>query len=822
MLADRSWTNLRGRARREQDHSMPHPSRIYPRDEELGKRDDNYRPSKNASANWHWRAPLRWRKRRLAAGALGLFLVWLFIHNIPTDLGTIDERMGHALRPGHTVSGRGFGYAPAQDKGPNGMPMGAPPRTKDDGYGGTTEEEHYFSGPIKFYKLARSLHGIARTMGYRQQNRNVLFAASSLKSAANLIPMACEMARWDRNYVHLALLGREAMSLEDVLDVNGIDTKTCTVFFHDGRPDYSEYSTDIRAEISVAGAMNHIDKFMHPQVIITDDSAVEDVFFVRGMRSKAKALERPIIEVPKGKYEDLLWMSRLDSGSLASWHKPNINILIHAPPESAGSLIRSVKSLEKADYAGLTAPRLTIELPFHIDPFERRYLQELEWPPNGDSLVPHTSTLTLQHRVAPGKATTESNAVRLLESFYPSSSSDSHVLLLSTQTELSPLYYHFLQYLILEYRYASYGPGDHEALFGIALATPATYLNGSAPFTPPSIKDMGSDRYAKSAKDAIPDQPVPFLWQAPNADAALIFGDKWAELHDYLSNRLRVSHERSAHAPEKRKKEVAEDQPGWMEYVLELMRARAWSLLYPAPGDAGSWATVHQDLYQPPEEFSMPARNPSAEDDDDAGADTPAAAAAVADLNEPFLRAETTTSAKPTSREEKPAAMQHTQPLQLLLPFDGDLPALAHLPLLSHSGTLLGPGGADKSDALASAFRHEFRADVGGCDHRAAARPRVSHKGRTDDLFCFADVEPQYAHDGGDVEGDADRDEKTAEAIAEQEPPVDFESARAAVAGRDAKGEAGAAGPGKGQVKTSRPTVGPVVEDVVRPGRWAG
>ncbi|KAJ9627833.1 hypothetical protein H2203_003051 [Taxawa tesnikishii (nom. ined.)] len=734
---------------------MPHPSRIYPRDEELGKRDDNYRPSKNASANWHWRAPLRWRKRRLAAGALGLFLVWLFIHNIPTDLGTIDERMGHALRPGHTVSGRGFGYAPAQDKGPNGMPMGAPPRTKDDGYGGTTEEEHYFSGPIKFYKLARSLHGIARTMGYRQQNRNVLFAASSLKSAANLIPMACEMARWDRNYVHLALLGREAMSLEDVLDVNGIDTKTCTVFFHDGRPDYSEYSTDIRAEISVAGAMNHIDKFMHPQVIITDDSAVEDVFFVRGMRSKAKALERPIIEVPKGKYEDLLWMSRLDSGSLASWHKPNINILIHAPPESAGSLIRSVKSLEKADYAGLTAPRLTIELPFHIDPFERRYLQELEWPPNGDSLVPHTSTLTLQHRVAPGKATTESNAVRLLESFYPSSSSDSHVLLLSTQTELSPLYYHFLQYLILEYRYASYGPGDHEALFGIALATPATYLNGSAPFTPPSIKDMGSDRYAKSAKDAIPDQPVPFLWQAPNADAALIFGDKWAELHDYLSNRLRVSHERSAHAPEKRKKEVAEDQPGWMEYVLELMRARAWSLLYPAPGDAGSWATVHQDLYQPPEEFSMPARNPSAEDDDDAA-----------------LPARRDDDVGETNLERGKAGGDATHAAAAAAPPLRRRPARARSPpLLSHSGTLLGPGGADKSDALASAFRHEFRADVGGCDHRAAARPRVSHKGRTDDLFCFADVEPQYAHDGGDVEGDADRDEKTAEAIAEQEPP---------------------------------------------------
>jgi hypothetical protein len=156
-------------------------------------------------------------------------------------------------------------------------------------------------------------------MGQRMANRNVLFAASSLQSVANLMPMACDMAKWDKNYVHLALLGRDALPLEEILEINGVSHEDCSVTFHDGRGDYSEYSTDLRLEASVAGALRHINEFMHPQAIITDDSSIEDAPFTRAVRLKGKIYNHPVIEIPEGAYEDFLWMTRLDSGSLGSW-----------------------------------------------------------------------------------------------------------------------------------------------------------------------------------------------------------------------------------------------------------------------------------------------------------------------------------------------------------------------------------------------------------------------------------------------------------------------------------------------------------------------
>lgn len=53
---------------------------------------------------------------------------------------------------------------------------------------------HTFGGPIKFYELAVSLHTVAiKTKGSDLYNRNVVFAASSLRSASILIPLACEV-----------------------------------------------------------------------------------------------------------------------------------------------------------------------------------------------------------------------------------------------------------------------------------------------------------------------------------------------------------------------------------------------------------------------------------------------------------------------------------------------------------------------------------------------------------------------------------------------------------------------------------------------------
>ncbi|KAL1303553.1 hypothetical protein AAFC00_006923 [Neodothiora populina] len=734
---------------------MPQSSRMFPGDEELGKRSDDRRPpSSSSSSTQAWRVPVRWRRRRILLGLVAVVSVWLFIHNIPTDLGSIDERMGRPMRPGRAVSGIEFGYKPPprqpgsssnraqQGQSSQKAPTGAPPRSKDRI---NPEEEHYYWGPVKFYNLASTLHAIPRARGRGASTRNVLFAASSLKSFGSLLPMACEMQAHKVNLVHIVLLGRDSISMDELLTVNGVDKESCNIGVHDGRPDYSDYSSDVRAEVAVAGALSHINTFMSPRVIITDDSAIEDAFFTRAIRGKAKELDKPIIEIPDGMYEDFLWMTRLDCDSLQAWHKPNINIVIHAPPHSSGSLLRLLESLKGAEYTGLPPPHLTIDLPTDIEPFARDRIRDMTWPPDPDhqSMSPRHTGITLHHRISSMKLTTESNAVRLLEAFYPADPAHSHVLLLSPQTDLSPLYYHYLFAHLLEYRYSSSAPYNDERLMGIALGAPQYYLNGSSPFVAPSILNMNGKKYRDRAKIANEDEiNVPYIWQAPNAEAALIFGDKWAEFHDYLKNRLRAMHEPKAvyREPVKPAKVISETQPGWLEYMLELMRARGWGMLYPpAPSSGGGWATVHQELYQLPEEFAEGSTNKK-NDGEEQEEDHP-----LPDPEEPFLSSDFKIPSSSPRKEQRDMARRQ-QPLHAILPLDGDLPEIIHLPYLSTDGNLQ---ELHTASTEADRYKQSLRQRVGGCDTALAALDRPVAAGKADDLFCFLeqDLEESVSED---------------------------------------------------------------------------
>ncbi|KAK5121513.1 hypothetical protein LTR85_005346 [Meristemomyces frigidus] len=687
-------------------------ARVLSKDEELGKRDDDFKPKRSPTVSTLTQ-PWRWRKRRMFTAIAVILLVYVFVHNIPTDLGTVDQRMGMPLRPGHFVDTPG---------GPQ-APTGAPPvpSVGRDGAAG----QHYYDGPIKFYKLATSLHGIGRTMGARPQNRNILFAVSSLQSAAGLMPMACEMAKWDRNYVHMAFLGRDPWPLDDILEVNGVSKEDCTVYFHDARADYSEYSTEQRAEVSVAGAMKHINDFMHPQAIVMDDSKVEDMFFIRAMRNKASEYGRSLIEVPAGRYEEFMWMTRLDSGSLGNWFKPSIDILIHAPPDSSGSLLRLVKSLEGAEYAGLRIPRLTIELPTEIDHFAQEHLRHLDWPPVADTSPVKQSTLTLRHRIPTSRLSSEQASVRLLESFYPKVTEDYHVLVLSPQAELSPLYLQYLHYVILEYKYSSYGSPSSDELLGISLDVPSTFLNGSGDFLQPVTADMPAEKYKDNIEYA-QTAAAPFLYQAPSATASLIFGDKWATLHDFLSNRLAASHLGKA---EKTKKLVSETEPAWLEYLLELTRARGWSMLHPA----APLLTLHNELSHIPEEFTRSQSTARK------GVDV------AAEPEHPEEEAFLTATAPPAIIEHVESQQQTTQPLHELLPFDGDLPELPHLPYFYHNGD---PITAPVATMLTKEYVPIFRQQIGGCSRQQAVRKRVVHELKTDDLFCLPGIELEFDTEG--------------------------------------------------------------------------
>lgn len=679
---------------------------MLPGDEEQGKKDDDHKPrSTPRMPSWAFlNRPLRWRRRRILLTVVGLYLLYVLAQHMPGAgrFGRQSDTYGYTswYRTGPLTN--------YDDEASDIEPKGPPPGTRAPRAG--EPAPHTYSGPIRFYRLAVSLHGASHTNGYRSTNRNVLFAISSLRSASTLLPMICEMSRWSRNWVHAAFMGMEDIELSDILEINGIDQIKCPAIWHDARPDYMEYSTETRARSSVMAAMQHIETYLHPQVAIIDDPNSEDDFFVRGMQAKTTRLEMPLIQVPNGQVENLMWITRLDSGSLRNWHRPTIDILLQVPSHSS-SAMRLLKTLKNADYSGVKPPRLTIELPSEIDESMERYLQDFKWPPFSDE-----SQISIRRRIANQRATQEESAIRFLELSYPSNPSTSHILLLSPQVELSSQYYQYLMYTLLEYKYSSFSGEDSANIMGVSLELPSMLLDGKTKLVPPGPVDMHTTRYEQLFPET---ESVPFLWQAPNSHATLIFGDKWAELHSFLTNRV-AKHYGSTKAPQ-RPKLVSETLPSWVEYMLEFMRARGYTLYYPGSSSAESLLTIHNELYQAPEEFAPPRPTEVEE-----GVGTPPKVP-----DEPFLRADE--PAPPPLKKPEPTVIPHSRPLYLALPFDGDLPEVSHLPYLLHGGKMISPSNAS---SLASAYADKYREVIGGCKLRLGKHRKVI-QGSARDLFCF-------------------------------------------------------------------------------------
>ncbi len=145
---------------------MPIPPRLFPGDVELGKRDDDHMPgSKSGLAiAWHHRRmphrPHRRTLKRALWGILALVGLFYFFKNMPTDLENPRPRPS---------------YGPAKTNNPSSNPPDSPGSGPKPGQKATAEvPQHDFSGPIKFYRLASTLHAVSRTSGSDSANNNVV------------------------------------------------------------------------------------------------------------------------------------------------------------------------------------------------------------------------------------------------------------------------------------------------------------------------------------------------------------------------------------------------------------------------------------------------------------------------------------------------------------------------------------------------------------------------------------------------------------------------------------------------------------------------
>lgn len=612
-----------------------------------------------------------------------------------------------------------------------------------------------FDGPVKFYNLATTLRDAAGRHHYGQDNKQVLFAASDLSSAAALIPLACEMGNWRRSYVHMAIMGNAETPLDTIKIINGAAEDSCHITWHDARPDYASVSNNKRMETSVVGGLGHIGQFLEPTAIITTDLDDEDSFFARGVGKKVKQKQLTHIQVPRSEPSKLGFLSRLDAASLHMWHSASFDIMIQAPLESSGSLIRLLKSLTAADYTGFSPPRLIIDLPYKIDKATMDFLGGFNWPPFQYKTPGQNDHLVVRRRITEQRENPAEASLRFIESFYPSSPGGPHVLLLSPQVELSPAYFHYVKAHILEYKHSGHAFGTSRDLFGISLETPSSFLNGSRFLLPDLSKAVASTTTVPNPNKG------PFRWQAPNANAALYFADKWIEAHSFLTKRRTASLNRKTQGYlAGQAKLVTKDSPAWADYFLEFMRNRGWSLHYPAllsDKTTNAIATVHNELFQMPEEFTEAEKAPIWED-------MPASVDSVLTVRDDYLTTHNAESSPTRALNAEGVLLQSLEPL---LPppapprprsaADDELddfytynptaaqpfPRLTTLALLDNIGDAIYP---DELLKRAEGVRLQWRVNAGGCSSAMATQKEDEmYPLQAEDLFCFDDRRPNGA-----------------------------------------------------------------------------
>ncbi|KAK2877077.1 hypothetical protein FQN49_001440 [Arthroderma sp. PD_2] len=649
---------------------MSAPKHLFLSDEELGKKyDDHNRYSAiygpPSITNFWRRLP---RRRRIALGMSIALLLFVFLRYLPASTRNTGERSQFAGDPW-----LGTPHDSYTDPGP--------PDVDDTPNGNGVR---YYRGLIEFESLLASLYSV-RSLGDSMDQDVIVFATGELKSLGDILPVACDMASRKRNKVHLAIMGREEIPIADVQRANGFRERDCPIVWHDARPDHASSSSPWRLELSVKAAMVHMYRVLGPQAIITRGGDREESFFLDAIDLRTYQLGITHISLPSS-MSDFKWIADLDSRSLEAWNDVQTEILINAPPSSSGSLRKLLRSLQHADYFG-PAPGLTIELPVDADPTLLDFLKGFRWPPQTDH-----RHFTLRRRVSPSVMTSQEAAVRAVDSFYPKDSSLSHVLIISPNTELAPSFFHFLKYSLLKYNYCS--EDDNPAhLLGISLELPSYRPTDGKPFSAPK-------GVTKSASSEGQHGEVPtLLWQMPNSNAVLYFGDKWLEFQSFLSSRFAPSIQaKQKETP----KVISRTFPSWMDYMLEFMRTRGYYLTYPqfAAEDNLALATVHNELYQPPEEYNEPERQQTQ-----------------------------------SNFDEKDLAHSPSTLSTLLDIYPRSLPDIRELPVLPHTGEI----GVDEDFMEGrDSFLRTFRKDIGGCTDDDVVPEIVSLK--ADDLFCLEDI----------------------------------------------------------------------------------
>lgn len=254
-------------------------------------------------------------------------------------------------------------------------------------------------------------------------------------------------------------------------------------------------------------------------------------------------------------------------GAHTDWHTPRFDVCV-ITNNRPYSLVRLTSALQGSVYLG-DRVHLNVHLEQTADPATQRLVDDLSWP---------HGTVSVRHRVVLGGL-----MPAIVESWYPSHN-DSYGVILEDDVEVSPLFYSWLKFAVLHYRYDPANRARSARLFGVSL-----YQQRQI-----ELRPEGRQRFdAHSLFDSLGIPPTtPYLSQIPCSWGAAYFPEVWREFHAYLGLRLsEVSMEISdVVVPEIRSNRWPRS---WKKYFVELVFVRGYTMLYPNYDGFVSFSTNH-------------------------------------------------------------------------------------------------------------------------------------------------------------------------------------------------------------------------------------
>lgn len=421
------------------------------------------------------------------------------------------------------------------------------------------------------------------------QRCDAFFYAHRISDVKAMAPLMTKFRSVPGRKVYLVISGGQYCSCEDAVEIFGWPAAECKarrfkVFdlevgsVHRG---FSETPFIQEVSASLRGLM----KMHSPTLLIAVNDLPSPVVRALQLATAQSESNTSFVQIPRASFPHALWIATVPPASLPFWSKMKIQINI-ITQNRATSLMRLLQSLVNAHYVGDVID-ISFNMDSAVDGATLNLIDSFDWP-YGQKIV--------RRRIIQG------GLIRAVsESWYPASDDD-FGLLLEDDIEVSPYYYMWLKYAVLQYHY---NPNVHlPELNSVALYSPRVVE---------VVKERPHWNATEFFKAVHPN--TPYLHQLPCSWGALFMPKKWREFYKYMG--MRFTEDAKSNPVQIPKSRTNGWQASWKKFLIDMMYLRGYVTLYPNFPNQTSFSTNHMEpgahigaaankLAHNPEDFIVP------------------------------------------------------------------------------------------------------------------------------------------------------------------------------------------------------------------------